>query len=120
MVKLPWHFVFQGLVFIIFRRQVNDPQGYYGRLLNVYLAGLVPALASVIASVHASGVMRLVLYFSPAAILLWPMIFMSLRAGYNKYIISAIFFSVAIAYFVMTTLSFHDLVPYEVNVEPFL
>ena len=47
---------------------------------NIYLIGLVPALASTLSGVNPSGLLRLHLYFSSVAILMWPMVFLQLRS----------------------------------------
>jgi hypothetical protein len=109
----------QGALLLLFKRQVSDPNGYYGRLLNIYLLGLIPALASVIGNVNPSGVLRLTTYFSHAAILLWPMIFLSFRNAQSKAVVSAGFLLVALAFFIMTTSTFSNLTPYRINSELF-
>ncbi|MCG7199122.1 EpsG family protein [Marinobacter pelagius] len=109
----------QGLILLLFKKQVSGSDGYYARLLNIYLIGLVPALASVISSVNPSGVLRLAAYFSHTAILLWPMVFLNFRNAESRALVSAGFALVAIAYFVMTTSSFSNLTPYTINSELF-
>jgi hypothetical protein len=105
----------QGFILFIFRKQVNDPHGHYARLLNIYFIGLIPALASVVGGVNPSGMLRLTIYFSHTAILLWPMVFLSFRKTQAKQLISAVFIVVSIAYFFLTTLNFSDLAPYKLN-----
>jgi hypothetical protein len=83
--------------------------------LNIYLVGLVPVVASVIASVNPSGVLRLHLYFSSTAILLWPMVFRQFRQTPLMAIISLGFMAITMGFFVMTTTTFSHLSPYMVN-----
>lgn len=109
----------QGLIFLLFKKQANAANSHYSSLLNIYLIGLVPALASVVGSVNPSGVLRLTVYFSHAAILLWPMIFLSFRNYQSRAIMFLGFVMVSVAYFYLTTSSFSDLTPYRLNLEVF-
>ena len=102
-----------------FKKQVGHNNIFYGRLLNIYLIGLVPALASVIGSVNPSGVLRLSIYFSHTSILLWPMVFMSFRRLENRVIVTGSFFIIAVVYFILTTSTFSSLTPYQLNSEIF-
>lgn len=110
----------QGALLYYFKRIVPDPNGWYGRLLNIYLIGLVPSLASTLAGVNPSGVLRLHLYFSSTAILLWPMVFRQFGMTPLRAILSLGFLSVTLAFFVLTTSTFSGLTPYRLNSELFL
>lgn len=105
----------QGVIFLLLRKDVSDPKGYYAKLLSIYLIGLVPAIASVIGSVNPSGILRLSAYFEHTAILLWPMVFISFKNEWTRAIISIAFLLVAVAYFILTTTGFSDLTPYRIN-----
>lgn len=107
----------QGVLLLLLKKQVNDQSGSYERLLNIYLIGLIPALASIISGVNPSGVLRLTNYFSHTAILLWPMVFLSFRRVETKAIALSSFMLVALVYFVLTTFHFSDLTPYRINSE---
>ena len=109
----------QALLLLYFKKQVGHNNIFYGRLLNIYLIGLVPALASVISSLNPSGVLRLTTYFSHTSILLWPMVFMSFRRFDNRAIVTSSFFIIAVAYFILTTSMFSKLTPYQLNSEIF-
>lgn len=109
----------QGAILFFFRGKVVDDNKYYGRLLNIYLIGLVPSLASVISSVNPSGMLRLTAYFTHTAILLWPMVFLNFRDLQAKVIFMSGFLVVALVYFVMTTSYFSNLTPYQINSELF-
>lgn len=109
------YLVGQGALLYFFRRVVSDSDGRYGRLLNIYLVGLVPALASTLSSVDPSGLLRLHLYFSPVAILLWPMVFQQFGTSALRGLLSSGFFAVTLAFFIMTTSTFSKLVPYRIN-----
>ncbi len=107
----------QAVLFMLFRRQVGDAGPYYSRLLNIYLIGLIPAIASVIGSVNPSGILRLTTYFDHTAILLWPLVFSSFVTKQNRAIASVGFLIVTLIFFVMTTISFSNLTPYLLNSE---
>ncbi|MBY6104733.1 EpsG family protein [Marinobacter nauticus] len=109
----------QGLLLLLFSKQVRDTSGFYARLLNIYLIGLIPALASVIGSVNPSGILRLTIYFSQTSILLWPIVILSFRNMKSRALISVGFLIVAIFHFVLTTSSFSGLTPYRINSELF-
>lgn len=105
----------QGVLLIIFKRQVKEHRDWYNRLLNVYLIGLIPAFASILASVNPSGVLRLTAYFSHASIILWPMVLVSYNEMKNRAIFLLGFLVCAIVYYILTTSSFSGLVPYSFN-----
>lgn len=109
--------VCQGVALYMFRNVVRPSREYYDRLLNIYLFGLVPALASTISGVNPSGVLRLHIYFSSVSILLWPVVFYYLNHSPNRFIISLGFLSVAFLFFVLSTSSFSDLTPYSLTSE---
>lgn len=107
----------QGAALYHFKRLVPDPDGWYARLLNIYLIGLVPALASTISGVNPSGVLRLHMYFSPMAILMWPMVFRQFGVTPLRAILSIGFLAVTLGFFVLTTSTFSNLTPYRANAE---
>lgn len=109
----------QGALLYYFKRIVSDPDGWYGRLLSIYLIGLVPALASTLSGVNPSGVLRLHLYFSSTAILLWPMVFQGVRPMALRGMLSLGFLVLTIGLFVLTTTTFSNLTPYRINSELF-
>lgn len=110
----------QGAMLYYFKRLVPDHDGWYARLLNIYLIGLVPALASTLTGVNPSGVLRLHLYFSSMAILLWPMVFQQFGNNVLRLSFAVGFFSVTLAFFVMTTSTFSRIAPYYINSSIFL
>lgn len=107
----------QGAMLYLLKGKVRDPEGHYGRLLNIYLIGLVPVLASTLSGVNPSGVLRLHLYFSPVAILLWPMVFLHLRDRSLRGVLALGFVGVTLLLFLLTTSAFSGLVPYGFNPE---
>lgn len=50
----------------------------FSRLLNIYLIGLIPVVAATLSNVNPSGILRLHIYFSQVALILWSMYFLSL------------------------------------------
>lgn len=111
--------VCQGILLYFFKQIVPDPNGWYARLLNIYLAGLVPALASTLSGVNPSGILRLHLFFSSTAILLWPMVFLQIRVSELRILLTIGFSAVTLAFFIMTTSAFSNLVPYRLNTSIF-
>lgn len=109
----------QGAMLYLFKDKVRDPEGHYGRLLNIYLVGLVPALASTLSGVNPSGLLRLHLYFSSVAILLWPMVFLQFRATPLRGLLALGFACVTMLFFMLTTSTFSGLTPYRMNQEFF-
>lgn len=107
----------QGAMLYLFKDKVRDPEGHYGRLLNIYLIGLVPALASTLSGVNPSGLLRLHLYFSSVAILLWPMVFLQFRATPLRGLLALGFAGVTMLFFVLTTTTFSGLTPYRMSEE---
>lgn len=105
----------QGVLLFLFKRQIKEKNDWYGRLLNIYLLGLVPAFASVIGGVNPSGLLRMTTYFSHVSILLWPMVMVSYRRVSNKVIFVFIFLLFSIVYYFLTTSSFSGLSPYRFN-----
>lgn len=110
----------QGVVLVSLQRTIRREQReLYCRLLNIYLIGLVIAVAAVVSSVNPSGLLRLHVYFSSMAILLWPMVFTQFSSTALRGLISVGFLAVTVAFFVMTTVAFSNLVPYQINSEIF-
>ena len=107
--------VCQGLLFYMFKPKLSRDNEVYNRLLNIYLIGLVPIVAAALSNVNPSGILRLHLYFSGTAILLWPMIFMSWKDTPRRMLISLAFAVFTIVYFTLTTSSFSHLIPYQIN-----
>lgn len=107
----------QGVMLYLFKDTVRDPEGHYGRLLNIYLIGLVPALASTLSGVNPSGLLRLHLYFSSVAILMWPMVFLQFRTTPLRGLVALGFAGVTLLFFLLTTSTFSNLTPYRVNQE---
>lgn len=109
----------QGAVLFAVRNRVPSHGGLYVRLLNVYLVGLIPALASVFAGVNPSGLLRLHMYFSPVAVLMWPMVLRTVPSARDKIMAQYLFVAVTLAFFVLSTMTFSDLVPYSLNPDAF-
>ena len=107
----------QGVMLYLFKDKVHDPDRYYVRLLNIYLLGLAPALASTLSGVNPSGVLRLHLYFSSVAILMWPMVFLQLRSVSVRALVGFGFIGVTVLFFLLTTGTFSGLTPYRLNSE---
>lgn len=106
--------VIQGaILFFIGSRRGEDER--FNRLLNVYLLGLVPVVAATLSNVNPSGILRLHIYFSQAALLLWPMYFLSLTDRSSRYLIAFIFLLILVAFFILTTSSFSHLTPYQIK-----
>ncbi|WP_084227654.1 EpsG family protein [Lysobacter sp. A03] len=105
--------VCQGVMLYMFKTAVRDPN--YVRLLNIYLIGLVLALASTISSVNPSGLLRLHLYFSSTAIVMWPMVFGQFRNTPLRGVMALGFLAVTISFYVLTTSAFSNLVPYRAS-----
>jgi hypothetical protein len=109
--------VVQGCLLIWLRRFVKHDRDVYVRLLIIYLVGLIPALVSVIAGTNPSGLLRLHVYFSAAAILMWPMVFDAIHGTRQSRVIGLAFVAVTMAFFIMTTMTFSDLTPYRLHTE---
>lgn len=107
----------QGVMLYLFKDKVHDPDRYYVRLLNIYLLGLAPALASTLSGVNPSGLLRLHLYFSSVAILMWPMVFLQLRSVSVRALVAFGFIGVTVLFFLLTTGTFSGLTPYRLNSE---
>lgn len=105
----------QGAILYFFRGKAKDPYGYYPRLLNIYLIGLIPLIAAIVSNVNPSGIIRLHMYFSGTAILLWPMIFIGISKVKERSFIAFIFLLFTLLFFYMTTSTFSKLVPYSIN-----
>lgn len=109
-------FVAQGTLLYLLRNKAKDKNGYYSKLLNIYLIGLMPLVAAVFSNVNPSGIIRLHMYFSSTAIVLWPMIFIGLNKARERNILSLFFLLFMLFFFYLTTSSFSKLVPYEISI----
>jgi hypothetical protein len=113
------YLVGQGALLYWFKSIVPDRRDWYARLLNIYLVGLVPAVASIVSSVDPSGILRLHLYFSPVAILMWPMVFERFGTTPLRGLLGLGFGGVTFAFFFLTTSTFSGLAPYRLNTSIF-
>lgn len=109
--------VAQGALLYFLRNKAKDSFGYYPQLLNIYLIGLIPLIAAVFSNVNPSGIIRLHMYFSTTAILLWPMVFLGISKSKQKIFISLCFLLFTLLFFYVTTSTFSNLVPYRINLE---
>lgn len=106
----------QGAVLLALKGTIRQEQrALYCRLLNIYLIGLVIAIAAVLSNVNPSGLLRLHIYFSSMAILLWPIVFQQFTTTSLRGLVALGFLVVTVGFFVMTTSTFAGLVPYEFN-----
>lgn len=106
----------QGAVLLFMKRLVRpDQRELYCRLLNIYLIGLVIAVAAVMSSVNPSGLLRLHIYFSPMAILLWPIVFQQFANTSMRGLVALGFLIVTVGFFALTTTTFSNLTPYRIN-----
>lgn len=112
--------VAQGAGLFLLRKKVVDLNGNYARLLNIYLLGIVPVIASVVSGVNPSGLLRLHPYFAYTSILLWPMFFQRIKNNNYKLILSFVFLLFFIIFYYMTTSGFSNLAPYRINKDIFL
>jgi hypothetical protein len=109
----------QGALLFWMRRFIRTDFEVYVRLLNIYLAGLVPVAISMISNINPSGLQRLNIYFSVVAVLLWPIVFRSISGTRLSALLGFTFLVVTLAFYVMTTTTFSHLVPYQLNSELF-
>ena len=107
----------QGGLLYWLRSFVRDDRALYCRLLNIYLVGVTIVVASVVSSVNPSGLLRLHLYFSSVAILMWPIVFRQFRDPAKRMLVAYMFMLVTVLFFVLTTTTFSKLVPYIPNQE---
>lgn len=105
----------QGVLFYLLRNKAKNPNGYYYRLLNIYMIGLIPLISAVLSNVNPSGIIRLHMYFSGTAIILWPMIFMGISKAKERNLAALSFLVFMLIFFYMTTSSFSNLFPYNIN-----
>lgn len=116
-VVLGTFLLFQGALLFWLRRFVRMDCDVYLRLLNIYLIGLVPVTVSALSSINPSGLLRLHIYFTAVAILLWPMVFRNVHGTHQRAVLGFAFLIFTMTFFVMTTSTFSGLVPYRLNTE---
>lgn len=107
----------QGVVLFWLRRFIRTDREVYIRLLNIYLVGLIPVVVSTLSSINPSGLLRLHVYFTAVAILLWPMVFRNVHGAQQRGLLGFVFLLFTMAFFVLTTTTFSGLVPYQLNPE---
>lgn len=107
--------VIQGAVFFSLRGRVAHFNDNYDRLLNIYLIGFIPVIAAVVSNVNPSGLLRLHTYFAYTAILLWPIIFKSIKNENEKVVLGFLFILFYTTFYFMTTSAFSNLAPYILN-----
>ena len=107
----------QGALLFWVRRFITTDREMYFRLLNIYLIGLLPVVVSTLSSINPSGLLRLHVYFTSVAILMWPMVFRHVRGTNQRALVGFAFLVFTLAFFVMTTIAFSGLVPYRLHAE---
>jgi len=107
----------QGAALYALRSYAASHAVAYNRLLNIYIVALVPAIVTVLAGLHPSGLMRVHWYFSTVSILMWPMVFDSILDRRSRSFVGIPFFLVNVAHFVLATMAFSNLTPYRLNWE---
>ena len=107
--------VAQGMLLFLLRKKIVNSNGNYEKLLNIYLIGLIPVIASVVSSVNPSGLLRLHPYFAYTSILLWPMFFQSIKSVKMRISLSVVFLLVFVLFYYTTTNTFSNLAPYRIN-----
>lgn len=107
--------VVQGMLLFLLRKKIVNSNGNYEKLLNIYLIGLIPVIASVVSSVNPSGLLRLHPYFAYTSILLWPMFFQSIKSVKMRISLSVVFLLVFVLFYYTTTNTFSNLAPYRIN-----
>lgn len=107
----------QGALLFLLRKYIKKSNETYARLLNIYLLGLIPVIASVLSNVNPSGLLRLHPYFAYTAILLWPMSLQSIKNIKKRRFLSLLFALVLLSFYYLTTKEFSNLVPYSINMD---
>ena len=107
--------VSQGVCLFLVRSKTGMHRERYVALLSIYMMGLVPVLASVLSMVNPSGILRLHMYFTPTAILMWPIVFQELWKTRDRYLVGYAFMLFMLVFFSLATAAFSNLVPYEFN-----
>jgi hypothetical protein len=107
--------VLLAVFFVIFKGSVSAFREEYERYLNVYLLGVTIGIVAVLSRADPSGPLRLMYYFTFAAVLLWPIVFANIKDRTWRMVTGYVFILGYIIYFIGTTERFADLTPYRLN-----
>lgn len=104
-----------GAFFLIIRKSIYTHRYEFDRFTNLVLISMMIELTSAILSLDPSGLRRNAVYFDIAPILMWPIVFENLHKRLSKFIIGYIFVICYLILFVLTTMSFSNMIPYVFN-----
>lgn len=104
-----------AIFFMLFERYVTYGQKAYNMYLNMYILGVLIAVLSVVLGIDPSGMLRLSLYFTFSAVLLWPLVFKNIRSNGVRTFAIILFSLLYLTYYAMTLDSFSEMSPYVFN-----
>lgn len=111
--------VSQGLFFLWCKTWIVRHEKVYHFCLNMFLIGAMIAMVAVTANVNPSGVLRLSFYFTWSIVFIWPIIFDSIAEPSRKRLLLVLFFSLSIAYYLLSLSLFSNMLPYRLNSDIF-
>lgn len=104
------------LFFYVFQQRASiGKRQYYSVFLNMLFFSAVISLTSIVLRINPSGILRLTVYFNIGAIFLLPLCYESFSNRLSKKVFISVTGVFLVVYFVMTTSSFGQLVPYALN-----
>ncbi len=104
-----------GVFFMAFRNSILTDRYRYDRFLNLFLFGVMIGIVSTILRTDPSGLLRYGEYFNIVAIFMWPIVFINLTDRLSRFILGYSFVVFYLIFFVMTTTTFSNFIPYIVN-----
>ena len=104
-----------ALLFLWFKKSVNQSAKVYHISLNMFLIGVMIAIVAVAANVNPSGVLRLSFYFTWVQALIWPIVFMNIHDQSKRKLCMFLFFCFCVIYYMVTLSSFGSMLPYKLN-----
>lgn len=109
------YLVILSLFFLIFKKYIWKHRESYESFLNMVVFGAVFSLVPTILRVNPSGILRLNIYFTISTVFLWPLVYVNLMQKKTRLLFSFCLLIFYLAFFILSTQRFSNLVPYTFN-----
>jgi hypothetical protein len=101
--------------FLAMKKYIHIDRVKYDGFLNMYFLGVLIGIGSLIAQTDPSGIIRLRFYLTFVIVFLWPIVFKNITGRLSKFTLGYVVLIIYLLYFILSTLTFSELIPYTLN-----
>ncbi|MFA0657111.1 EpsG family protein [Vibrio sp. 10N.222.49.C12] len=105
-------FVLLFIIFYAYKKQAYTHCNYYGKLLTLYLIGILISLTSILLSLDPSGPLRLNQYLLQSSIFMVPMLVNSIPNRVERNVVAITFVFLCCVFFILFTSNLANLSPF--------